>query len=129
MCGRAPRPGVRLPGAGREEVMSDKIVYSTDSGDLRKNRASGARPAARPGDGIVRVQRESKGRGGKTVSVIRGLNLPGDRLSLLAARLKQQCGAGGTVKDGEIIIQGDKVDFIVKTLQKDGFIVKVSGRS
>jgi translation initiation factor 1 len=107
--------------------MSDKIVYSTESGDLRKKSESA--PAVRPRDGIVRVQRESKGRGGKTVSVIRGLGLPEDRLSLIASRLKQQCGTGGTVKDGEIIIQGDKVDFIVKALLKDGYNVKVSGKS
>ncbi|MBN1497432.1 MAG: stress response translation initiation inhibitor YciH [Spirochaetes bacterium] len=109
--------------------MSDKIVYSTESGDLRKKPRSGAGQAARRRDGIVRVRKERAGRGGKTVSVIQGLDLPEDRLTLLAARLKQQCGAGGTVKNGEIIIQGDKVAFIAGVLQKEGFTVRVSGAS
>ena len=108
--------------------MSDKIVYSTETGDLRKKQKGASRtPAGTIHGGIVRVQKESKGRGGKTVSVIYGLPLSGTELSLLAGRLKQKCGAGGTVKEGAIIIQGDKVDFIVQLLQKEGFNVKRSG--
>jgi translation initiation factor 1 len=108
--------------------MSDKIVYSTESGDLRKKEKSASRtPSGRMHDGIVSVQKESKGRGGKTVSVIYGLPLSGAELSFLSARIKQKCGAGGTVKEGAIIIQGDKVDFIVQLLQKEGFHVKRSG--
>jgi translation initiation factor 1 len=108
--------------------MPDKIVYSTESGDLRKKHDDASRsPSVKINDGIVRVQKESKGRGGKTVSVIYGLSLSGTELSLLAARLKQKCGAGGTVKERTIIIQGDKVDFIVQLLQKEGFNVKRAG--
>jgi translation initiation factor 1 len=108
--------------------MSDKIVYSTESGDSRKKVKGASRTASgKTHDGMVRVQKESKGRGGKTVSVIYGLPLSGTELSLLAARLKQKCGAGGTVKESAIIIQGDKVDFIVQLLQKEGFNVKRSG--
>ena len=108
--------------------MADKIVYSTESGDLRKKDKIASRTT--PGkirDGMVRVQKESKGRGGKTVSVIYGLPLPETELSILATRLKQKCGAGGTVKEGAIIIQGDKVDFIVRLLQKEGFAAKRAG--
>ena len=108
--------------------MSDKIVYSTETGDLRKKQNGTFRsPSGKINDGLVRVQKESKGRGGKTVSVIYGLKLSGTELSLLATRLKQKCGAGGTVKDGAIIIQGDKVDFIVQLLQHEGFNVKRAG--
>jgi translation initiation factor 1 len=108
--------------------MSDKIVYSTESGDLREKRE--INHPARPGiknDGVIRVQKESKGRVGKTVSVVYGLPLSGDELSNLAARLKRGCGTGGTVKDHAIIIQGDKIDFIIQFLQREGFSVKRAG--
>lgn len=106
----------------------NRIVYSSEAGDMRKKE----KPASRhsPGmkrDGIVRVQRESKGRGGKTVSVIYGLPLPADGLSSLAAQLKQKCGTGGTVKDGAVIIQGDRVDDLVRLLAAEGYTVKRAG--
>jgi translation initiation factor 1 len=116
--------------------MADKIIYSTEFGDARENDNEKGRdrhiPAKAPAfkkDGIVRVQKESKGRGGKTVSVIYGLPLSGLALSDMAARLKQKCGTGGTVKDGVILIQGDKVDAIVRLLQNEGFTVKRAGAS
>jgi translation initiation factor 1 len=110
--------------------MSDKdsLVYSSEAGDMRKKEKPSPRPS--PGmkkDGIVRVQRESKGRGGKTVSVVYGLPLPADGLSSIAARLKQKCGTGGTVKDGAVIIQGDKVELIIRLLSQEGFTVKRAG--
>ena len=106
----------------------DTLVYSSEAGDLR----SKAKPAPRqqPGmkkDGIVRVQRESKGRGGKTVSVVYGLPLSADGLAELAARLKQKCGTGGTVKDGAVIIQGDRVEDIMRLLSAEGYTVKRAG--
>ena len=107
--------------------MSDKIVYSTGAGDLREKKRTPAPRMAVKSDGIVRVRRESKGRGGKNVSVVYGLPLSGDRLSDMAAELKRGCGTGGTVKDNTIIIQGDKVDFILQFLQRKGYTVKRSG--
>ena len=82
------------------------------------------RPA---GDGIVRVQRESKGRGGKTVTVVTGV--PGDAAALaqLAGELKRRCGCGGTVKEGTIEIQGDHRDLLVSELERRGFRVKRAG--
>ncbi len=115
--------------------MADKIVYSTEFGDAREKDTKDREkqlPEKRPAfkkDGTVRVQKESKGRGGKTVSAIYGLPLSGIALMDLAARLKQKCGTGGTVKDGVILIQGDKVDTIVQLLQNEGFTVKRAGAS
>ena len=83
--------------------------------------------AAFTGDGIVRIGRETKGRKGKGVTVITGVNLDPDELKELATQLKQKCAAGGTVKDGVIEIQGDHRDKLVKELQKKGFIVKRCG--
>jgi translation initiation factor 1 len=110
--------------------MSDKIVYSTESGDQRKKQKAASRQA--PGnkrDGIVRVRRESKGRGGKTITAIYGLPMSPGEISDLAATLKQKCGTGGTVKDGVIIIQGDKVEVIMHMLQNEGFAPRRSGGS
>ena len=79
------------------------------------------------GDGVVRVARESKGRRGKTVTVVRGLVLAAGDLDDLARDLKRLCGTGGTVKDGAIEIQGDQRDRVVSALGERGFTVKHSG--
>ena len=82
------------------------------------------RPA---GDGIVRVRRESKGRGGKTVTVVTGVPGDDDVLKLLSGELKRRCGTGGTAKDGVIEIQGDHCDLLVAELTRRGFTVKKAG--
>jgi translation initiation factor 1 len=79
------------------------------------------------GDGIARVRRETKGRGGKTVTVITGLPLKGDELKTLAGELKKRCGTGGTLKDGILEIQGDHCDQLVSELGNRGFKVKRAG--
>ena len=80
-----------------------------------------------PSDGIVRVLRETKGRGGKAVTVVRGA--PGDAPALvrLGQELKAACGSGGTVKDGTIEVQGDHVEKIMALLQQRGHKVKRAG--
>ncbi|MBD3290060.1 stress response translation initiation inhibitor YciH [candidate division KSB1 bacterium] len=83
--------------------------------------------SAPSGDGIIRVQREVKGRKGKTVTIISGAGDVHDNLKKLATALKRSCGSGGSVKDGIIIIQGDQRDKIVSELQRRGFKVKKAG--
>jgi translation initiation factor 1 len=75
----------------------------------------------------VRVQLSRKGRGGKTVTVITGLQHTEATLTDLAKKIKAQCGTGGTVKDGEIEIQGDHRQKIVEYLQKLGYKAKAAG--
>ncbi len=110
------------------------IVYSSEHGricpecgfpvaECTCSRKSGSCP----GDGNVRVSRETKGRKGKGVTLITGLPLGEDDLRDLAKQLKQKCGSGGTVKDGVIEIQGDHRDFIVDELGKRGYPAKRSG--
>lgn len=80
-----------------------------------------------PGDGIVRVGRETKGRKGSGVTLISGVPGNEEVLKKLAADLKKKCGAGGALKDGVIEIQGDHRDRLVEELQKLGYKVKRSG--
>ena len=89
--------------------------------------ACSKKPARPAGDGIVRVRRETRGRGGKTVTVITGI--PGDdaAIAALAGELKRRCGTGGTVKDGNIEIQGDFCDLLAAELAKRGYTVKRAG--
>ncbi|HKZ17952.1 MAG TPA: translation initiation factor Sui1 [Geobacteraceae bacterium] len=111
-----------------------RLVYSSELGricpDCGKPKAGCVcrKGTAHPtGDGIVRVQRESKGRGGKTVTVITGIPLDGTELKNLAGELKRRCGTGGTLKDGNIEIQGDHRDLLVAELEKRGYKVKRAG--
>ena len=79
------------------------------------------------GDGIVRIGRETKGRGGKGVTLITGLPLAEEPLKELASKLKQTCGTGGTVKDGVIEIQGDHREKLCAYLLKVGYKAKLAG--
>ena len=114
---------------------NSRRVYSTDSGRIcpsckkplaactcKKQQA----PAV-PVDGVIRIRREVKGRGGKTVTVACGFQLDDDGLKQLAAELKRRCGTGGSVKDGEILIQGDHRETILAELKKRGFAAKLAG--
>jgi translation initiation factor 1 len=87
----------------------------------------GKKTKAAPTDGVVRVARETKGRKGKGVTLVTGVPLDGPELADLAKQLKNRCGAGGTVKNGVIEIQGDHRDRVVAELQGRGWTVKKSG--
>ena len=76
------------------------------------------------GDGTIRVRLETKGRKGKGVTLITGVPLGAVELSELGKKLKQRCGAGGTVKDGVIEVQGDHCDLLVEELKQQGWNVK-----
>ncbi len=111
------------------------LVYSTEGGRMcpvcRHPLAAcvcGAQPApGAGGDGTVRVSRESKGRGGKTVTVVRGLTLDVTALAALGKRLRSACGAGGTAKDGALEVQGDHAERVIELLRADGWTVKRAG--
>ena len=76
---------------------------------------------------VVRVSRDAKGRGGKTVTVVSGISLPDKDLDALGKQLKAACGSGGTVKDGVIEVQGDHIDRIVAMLVAQGYKAKRAG--
>ena len=105
------------------------LVYSSESGrikqDKQKNRL--ASPQRQPSDGVVRLQRETKGRCGGTVIVVTGIPLDAAGLKVLAAELKKRCGCGGSVKGSSIEIQGDHRDILMLELQSRGYRVKAAG--
>jgi len=80
-----------------------------------------------PSDGIVRIARETQGRGGRGVTVLTGLVLPPQDLEMLARELKALCGAGGAVRNGRIELQGEHRDRLVAELARRGFRTKRSG--
>ncbi|MBA3347649.1 MAG: stress response translation initiation inhibitor YciH [Actinobacteria bacterium] len=107
-------------------MTDSRLVYSTDSGDHRR-RAGAENDAAPqvPADGIVRVFREKGGRGGKTVTVVRGL--PAADLDAVGSELKRRCGTGGAVKVGTVELQGDHREKAAELLRAKGYRVKLAG--
>ena len=118
----------RKPGTGG-------LVYSTEGGrmcpacrqPLNACICAVQTKTAPRGDSAVRVSRETKGRGGKAVTLVRGLPLDDAALAALGKRLRTACGAGGTVKDGVLEVQGDHVERVLAWLQQDGFAAKRAG--
>ena len=108
-------------------------VYSTEWGEVcpkcgRPAAQCICKKALRPKtDGIVRIQRESKGRKGKTVTIVRGLPLDENELKELLKEIKKLCGSGGAVKDFALEIQGDHRQKVQEELQKHGYKVKLAG--
>ena len=113
-----------------------KLVYSTDGGRVREphpatNRKSLAGPTsppnAVPNDGIVRIQRDKKGRGGKTATTITGL--PGSEAELdgLLKSLKQFCGTGGSREGRTLVLQGDQRERLLERMLGLGHKAKLAG--
>lgn len=108
------------------------LVYSTDVGRtcpacrqaLSACTCEGAAPTRPAGDGTVRVGRETRGRAGKTVTLVRGVDLDTVALEALGKSLRSACGAGGSVKDGVIEVQGDHRERVAAWLAAHGHRVK-----
>ncbi len=90
-------------------------------------KAASPKTSSPPADGIVRLERQTKGRKGKGVTLIKGVPLASAELNELGKKLKKRCGSGGTVKDGVIEIQGDHRDRLLDELTKMGWKVKKAG--
>jgi translation initiation factor 1 len=110
------------------------LVYSTESGRMCpdcRNPIDGctckSKAVDAKSDGIVRISYETKGRGGKGVTVVKGFALVEVELAAMGKQLKTACGTGGTVKDSNIEIQGDHCERIMSLLKAKGFVVKRSG--
>ena len=107
-----------------QSMNNSQLVYSTESGEICpkcqkpvsectcKKKKSRSQTNIKY-DGIIRIQREVKGRKGKTVTTVSGFQINAYELKDLAAQLKRHCGTGGSGKNGVIIIQGDHKDTLV----------------
>jgi len=116
-----------------------RVVYSTEQGQVgkamdkfagKKQYKKQSKPATaikNPAKQGVRIRRESKGRGGKSVCVIDGLPVDPVRLKLLLKKLKTSLGCGGAVKGNELEIQGDHREKLLALLEKEGHKAKLSG--
>jgi translation initiation factor 1 len=108
-------------------------VYSTSTGRICPNcgkpveKCICKRSNLPQGDGVVRIFRDSKGRKGKTVTLITGVLLSDEALRTLHSELKHQCGSGGAIKNGTLDIQGDHRNTVFAELKKRGFTVKLAG--
>lgn len=105
-------------------MQENKLVYSTEIGRIKPKVESSQPPK---GDSIVRLRRETKGRKGKGVTSISGLQMAPDELKSLCTKLKKTCGTGGAIKGDLIEIQGDNRDKIKALLEKQGLTVKLAG--
>ncbi len=120
---------------GMKNAGQGGLVYSTDTGRMCpqcRQAVADCRCAALArqvpaGDGVVRVSRETKGRGGKAVTLVRGLALDAAALAELGKRLRSACGAGGTARSGVLEVQGDHVDRVVDWLKQAGHPAKRAG--
>lgn len=114
------------------KASSGTLVYSTESGRIcsacsRPVDSCACKSLAQSaviGNGAVRVALQTKGRGGKSVTVVKGVALDAMALAVLGKQLRAACGAGGTVKDGVIEVQGDHVELILAALLKQGYAAK-----
>lgn len=105
-------------------MSENRLVYSTQTGRIQSKEHS--KPSIKT-DGIVRIRRETKGRKGKGMTTVTGLELDEKELKKLCSQLKKMCGTGGAIKSGVIEIQGDNRDKIKETLEQLGHNVKLAG--
>ena len=119
-----------------------RLVFSTETGRIcsvcgksvsscsckgKKAAKADKQATAYPKDGTIRIQREVKGHKGKTVTAVFGVPLENEELQKFAKTLKRRCGAGGSIRDGVILIQGDHRQTLLDEIKKHGYTVKLAG--
>lgn len=109
----------------KQHPQSDRRVYSEFGNSPSPDPTS--RPDPPPSQQTLKIQVSRKGRKGKTVTVISGFQSKSATLADLTKKLKAQCGAGGTLKEKEIEVQGDHRQKLADYLKKLGYSVKFVG--
>jgi translation initiation factor 1 len=110
---------------GKKKSEHDRVVYQ-EFGDSDAPEVD-EQPDVAPNQQQVRIQVSRKGRGGKSVTIVSGLQHSEADLAALAKKLKSQCGSGGTVKDGAVEIQGEHGPKLLEILVGLGYKAKISG--
>jgi translation initiation factor 1 len=103
------------------------VVFSTNRDFKYESEGSEEQPTLPPQQQNLKVQLERKKRAGKSATLVTGFIGTADDLKLLGKMLKTKCGGGGTVKDGEILVQGDFCNKIIEILKTEGYKVKRAG--
>lgn len=103
------------------------IIYSTNRDFNYDYDSPESKETLPPEEQDLRVKIDQKGRKGKTVTLVTGFRGTKEDLEDLGKKLKSKCGTGGSVKNGEIIIQGDFADRVINVLRENDFMVKRSG--
>lgn len=104
----------------KKKINNNGIVYSTDP-DFQQTEDSPAEETLPAKQQRLKVRLDTKQRAGKAVTLIEGFVGKKDDLEDLGKKLKTHCGTGGSVKDGEIIVQGDQRDKITQWLIRNGY--------
>ena len=97
------------------------VVYSTSADFIYQTNEAEEPETLAPAAQVLRVRIEKKGRGGKTATLVSGFVGTSDDLADLGRTLKSKCGVGGSVKDGEILVQGDFRERVISLLRSMGY--------
>lgn len=98
----------------------DGIVYSTDE-NFNPSEEEGNEVSLPPHQQLLKVILDKKQRAGKVVTIVYGFEMKEAEIEAIGKKLKSFCGSGGSVKEGEIILQGDHRDKILQWLLKNGY--------
>ncbi|MGB3615187.1 MAG: translation initiation factor, partial [Elainellaceae cyanobacterium] len=124
---RFPMAKQKSSGGGRKPAKGERVAYAEFGSQATERATQRATPSRPPNEQKLRVQVSRKGRKGKTVTVINGFETTPEILAALLKTLKGRCGAGGTVKDDTVEIQGDHAQTILQVLVQQGYAAKISG--
>ncbi|MCX6203620.1 MAG: translation initiation factor [Bacteroidetes bacterium] len=111
----------KRPKSNNTSSSSSPLVYSTDPAYKLPIEEEEAKATLAPQDQLLRIILETKHRAGKTVTIVYGFEGTEEAMLELSKALKNHCGTGGAVKDGEIIIQGDHRQKIFQYLKQKGY--------
>ncbi len=108
------------------QIMGNRIVYSTNP-NFNTNSDPDEEPTLQPSAQQLKALISKKGRGGKTVTIIDGFRGSSHDLNELGKTIKTKCGIGGSVKDGQILLQGDVREKAMHFLRTAGYNIKKAG--
>jgi translation initiation factor 1 len=105
----------------KKKFPTSGIIYSTDPGFQSYNGEQSEQATLTPSEQLLRIRLDTKHRSGKAVTLVENFVGTENDLEKLGKQLKTFCGTGGSVKDGQIIVQGDQREKVMQWLVKNGY--------